>query len=121
MRHVGDLKSPDPGLGRPGHPGPDPGRLKGSHGQERRGGLAIRAGDPDDIQIVAGVAVPPGRCGGEGGRCGAHDQLRQVHVLDRPFHERDRGAAPGRGFGEVVPVDVQPRDRDEQTTRSDRP
>ncbi len=49
---VGRLDTTDPGRGRAGHPGPDPGRLEGRGGEERGGRLAVRAGDPDDRQLV---------------------------------------------------------------------
>ena len=121
MRRVGNLDTTDPGRGGACHSRPDPGRLKGSHGQERGGGLAVRAGDPDDVQVVAGVAVPPGGRAGEGGRCRAHDQLGQVYAPDRPLHEGHYGTTQGRRFGEVVSVDMQARDRHEQAARPDRP
>ena len=84
---VGDLDAADPGGGRAGHPGPDAGRLERRDREERGRRLAVRAGDPDDRQIVARVAVPP-----RGGRREPDARVRRRPVVEG----RRRGAASRR-------------------------
>ena len=116
---VVDLEPADPRRDRAGHPGPDAGRLERGDGQERRRRLAVRAGDPDDRQVVARIAVPPGRRAGERGACLGDDELGQVDVGDGVVDEGG-GRAPGRGArDEVVAVDVEPGDGHEQRPVAD--
>ena len=116
---VGRLDAADPGLGRAGHPGPDAGRLERRDGEERGRRLAVRAGDPDDRQVAARIAVPPGGRGGQGGPAVGHDELRQVDLGQRVLDERGGGTGRGRRRDEVVAVDVEPGDRHEQRAGTD--
>ena len=111
------LDAADPRRGRAGHPGPDAGRLERRDREERGRRLAVRAGDPDDRQVAARVAVPPGRRGGEGGPAVGHDELRQVDLGERLLDDRGRGAGRGCRRDEVVAVDVEARDGHEQRAR----
>ena len=121
VRLVRRLDATDPGLGGAGHPGPDPGRFERRHGQERGRGLAVRAGDPDDRELVARIAVPPG-----GGDCErltrvGYDELWQPDLGKGVVDQRCRGAGGRGGSHELVPIDMETGHGHEQRSPSDRP
>ena len=113
---VGAPKLADFELGRGQKAGRDPRCLQHRGGQERRGCLAVRAGDADDAQLATRVAVPPG--GGDGQRrlrAIDHD-LRNGHSCERTLHDYGRGAE-GHGRRQVVvAVDMLARNRHEDRT-----
>ena len=95
-----------------------PGRLERRDGQERGRRLAVRAGDPDDRQVVARVAVPPGGGAGEGRpRVGRRRAAASATLGERLLDERGRGPGRRGRRDEVVAVDVEPGDRHEQRAR----
>ena len=119
MRLVRLGEAADPGRGRADHAGPDAGRLERGDRKERGRGLAVGAGDPDHAQLVARVAVPPGRRAGQGGRGALDDELGQGDVRVGVLHE-GRGRAALRGTRhEVVAVHVLAPDRHEEPTGLD--
>ena len=67
-----------------------PGRLERRDREERGRRLAVRAGDPDDRQLVARVAVPPGCGAGEGRRVA---RRRRAAGGRRPGRRARRAAA----------------------------
>ena len=118
---VGAPKLPDLELRGGQQAGGNPRRLKHGRGQERGGGLAVRAGDAHHSHLAAGVPVPPG--GGDGKGCLAaidHD-LRPGQCGDRPLHDSGRGSLGQRRSHVVVAVDVLARNRDEYEAGPDAP
>ncbi len=93
--------------------------LERGHGEERRRGLAVRAGDPDDAKLVARVAVPPGGRVGEGGRAAVDHDLGQADVGEWLFNDRRDGSRVGRPLDEVVAIDVRAANGDEEAARPD--
>ena len=107
------LLSADPRRHRAHEAGRETDGLERRDGQVRGRRLAVRAGDAEHAELPARVVVPPRR-----GRCqcrlrGSHDELGHVEV-ERPFQQERGRPGTDRRLREVVPVDVRPRDRDEQ-------
>ena len=111
------LAATDPDRGRADHPGPHAGRLERRDREERGRRLAVRAGDPDDRQLVARVPVPPGRRGGQRRWRPLDDELGQADVRHGPLHDRGGGAGRRGRLDVVVPVHVQPGDGHEERAR----
>ncbi len=109
----------DPGLDGPDQTGRDTGRLEGRRRQERRRRLAVGPGHPDDGQLVARVAIPPGRGRRECSRAPVDDELEAGDPRDRSLDDRRDGAG-GRGGDEVVvAVGMVALQRDEHVAGSD--
>ena len=106
VRLVGVRPAADPRRDGADHPGPP------TRGLERRdrqvGGrrLAVRARDPDDRELMRGIAVPPRRGAGEGRPRRVHDDLRGGHVGEWPLHDHGGRTTVRRGGREVVAVGV---------------
>lgn len=75
----------------------------------------------DDGQILAWIAVPPGRRGREGGGRSLDHELWQVQARVRTLDERHGSPAGGGVHQVVVAVDVQPGDGDEHRATSHGP
>ena len=114
MRLIGFLDGADPRSGGPDHPGPHARRLERGDREERCRGLAVGAGDPDDVQLPARIVVPP--CGGgRERRMGIrHDELRQGDLGQRARDDRGRRTGRGGRGHEVMPVHGEPGGRDEE-------
>ena len=96
---------------RPDESRREPGCLECGTGEERRRGLAIRAGDADGEQLAARVAVPPRRSGGERRRSPVDHDLRHAGARDRRLDRDRRGPALDRLIDEFVTVDSEPANR----------
>ena len=108
----------DPGLDRADQAAAVAGRLEHRAQQERRGGLAVGAGDADDGQRLGGA--PGERRGGEGHAEArvAHHDLGRPEPRQGPLHHRRGGPARDGLGGEVVAVGAQPRQRAEERARA---
>ena len=116
----GLLDAADPGRDRADHPGPDAGRLERGDREERGRRLAVRAGDPDDRELVARVAVPP-RGGRRPARCACRPTMSCGSATSGRACSTRAAAAPGGGRRhEVVPVDVEPGRSPRRATRRGR-
>jgi hypothetical protein len=95
--------------------------LQHGRGQERRRGLAVRAGDADDAQLAARVAVPPGG-GRRPGRGGRRRPRSAAGPRRRRAAPRSTAAAPRAtaAADEVVAVGVGPAPRRRRTGRTTR-
>ena len=83
-----------------------------------RRGLAVRAGDADDVERVGRVAVERGGDGAIATRASLDDDLRHVDGKRALDEQRDRAALDRLG-GEVVAVDEAPAHA-ARTARRDR-
>ena len=120
VRLVGFLDAADPCSGGPDHPGPHARRLERGDRQERRRGLAVRAGDPDDVQLAARIVVPPCRGGRERGMGIRHDELREGDLGQRARSTiADDAPAAAASATKSCPSTCEPGGRDEQRARAD--
>jgi hypothetical protein len=93
--------------------------LSGGIHQVAGGGLAIGAGHPDHVELVAGMAVE-GVGGGPHRRPRrAHQQLRQVEVEEALDHQRHCSCRLRLG-GEVMAVDAEAGHAEVQCSRHGR-
>ena len=88
--------------------------------QVRRRRLAVRPGDPDDLEL--GRRVAEELDGGDRHRAPrvVDDELRDVDV-ERPFYDERGGTALDRVGREVVPVESSAGHAEEQCARPHRP
>jgi hypothetical protein len=114
---VGLAQPADLRLDRPDEPARHACRLERGHGEERGRRLAVGAGDADDPELAARVAVPPRGGLRERRPRRGDDDLGQRTLRDRPLDERRRRPADLRLAEQLVAVDVVPGDRDEQAPR----
>ncbi len=82
----------------------NPARFENGRGQERSGGLAVRAGDADDPEFAARVAVPPRRGRGQSAAGVFDDDLWQGRAGNRALDDRGRGPESGRSRHVIVAV-----------------
>ena len=103
----------DDRLDRPEQAGLSAVRLEEIPDEERGRRLAVRPGDPDDLQVLRRIAVEVGR--GRRHRCAdvVDDDLRDAEVQRVIDDERD-GALGDRLRGEVVAVTGEAADAEEQ-------
>ena len=118
---IGVARAVDLHLHGPDEPGRPARRLEGGHDQGAGGALAVRAGDPDDRELVARAAVEPGSGVTERRAGRFHDELRHGDVRQGLLHDRCRGSRVGGRLHEVVAVGMLAGDGHEQRPGSHGP
>ena len=111
---VGLAEPADLRLDGPDEPGRQPRRLERRDGEERCRRLAVGAGDPDDAEGPARVAVPPRRGVGQGRPRRGHDELRQRALGHGTLDQGGSRAARRSVVEQVVAVDALAPDRHEE-------
>jgi hypothetical protein len=109
----------DAALDRPEQPGPAAGGGEDRVHQERRRGLAVRARDPRDLELLAGPAEKLVRDRRHRAARVGDDDLRDVEV-ERPLDDQRDRAVSNRVRSEVVPVGARARNAEEERARAGR-